>query len=288
MLPLHFVVLLAGIQGLSEALPVSRSGHDVVAWIWLDPGISGPHLEIFLHLATASALLVASRRRLLAAAGAGLLAITRPTLFRSSAPAHDAAVMLMALGSSLFTSAIIDHFSAPWKATPVATGFGLLLTGLLLGTTILVNAAQTNAVRTNEPSILFALVIGLGSAMAALPGGSNIGAVLVLSSWMRMNNDFALDLAMFLTAATLLEKCLHEVLFGFIFPDIPLPFLMMAFVTAFLGTTVAIRATRFLLKRQALALAACWTVPLGLATLAYSRAVSEGLSLATFTFTRPG
>jgi undecaprenyl-diphosphatase len=280
-LPLHFVVLLAGIQGLSEALPVSRSGHDVVVWIWLEPGPSGAQLEILLHLATASALMVASRRRLFAAVGAGLLAITRPTLFRSSAHAHDAAVLVTALVASLFSRAVVDHFAAPWKATPVAMGFGLLLTGLLLGTTTLVDVS-----RHDEPSVPLAFVLGLGHGMASLPGGSDIGVALVLLAWMGTKIDLALDLAMLLSAGTLLATCLGAFQAGVVLPDIPLPVLLTAIVTAFLGTTVAIRGTRFLLEKRSLALTACWTVPLGLATLAYSRAFAEGLSLATFT--RPG
>lgn len=284
MLPLHFVVLLAGIQGLTEALPVSRSGHDAVAWIWLEPGTSGAQLETILHLATASALIFAARRRLFAAMGAGILAITRPALFRSSAPAHDAAVLVTAIVSSFISRAVVDHFAAPWKATPLAMGFGLLVTGLLVGTTTLVDAP-----RNDEPSVPMAFVVGLGHGMAALPGGSDIGVALVLLSWLGTKTDLALDLAMLLTAATLVANCLGAVYVGVVLPDIPFFVLLTAIWTAFLGTTVAIRGSRYLLEKRALFWAACWTVPLGLAMLAYSRALSEGLSLATFTtLTRPG
>ena len=287
MLPLHFIVLLAGIQGLSEALPVSRSGHDAVAWLWLEPGVSAARLETVLHLATAAALVVAARRRLIAAVGAGLLAITRPALFRSSAPAHDAAVLVTAIVTSLLSRAAIDHVAAPWKATPVAVGFGLLLTGLLLGTTMLVrekvpreNAGERS--RAHEPALALAFVLGLGHGMATLPGGSDMGTALVLLCWMGTKNDLALDLAMLLSAAALIANCVGAFHSGLVLPDISWPAWMMAFGTAFLGTTVAIGATRTLLEKRALALIACWIVPLGLATLAYSRASSEGLSLITF------
>jgi undecaprenyl-diphosphatase len=280
-LPLHFVVLLAGIQGLSEALPVSRSGHDVVAWIWLDPGVNGARLETLLHLATASALLFAARRRLVAAAGAGLRAITRPALFRSSAPAHDAAVLATAFVASTITRTALDHFASPWQITPVATGFGLLLTGLLVGTTYLASPE-----RNTEPSVPLALVLGLGHGMGALPGGSDIGAALVLLAWMGINNELALDLALLLSGATLLLKCLFAFQSGVVLPDIPPAVLVMGLVTAFLGTTVAIGATRMLLEKRALALMAFWIIPLAFALLAYSRASSGDLALVTIT--RPG
>lgn len=275
-MPLHFVVLLAGIQGLSEALPISRSGHDAVAWIWLDPGSSGVHLEHFLHIATASALLFAARQRLFAALSAGLLAITRPALFRSSAPAHDAAVIVVAACTSLLVRTFVNHFTAPWKSTPVAIGFGLLLTGLLLGTTRLVDTS-----RENEPTIPFALVLGFGQGMATLPGGSEMGVALVLLAWMGTKNELALDLAMILSAIPLLLDGFLWFSEGISGLDVPLPLLFIAMMTAFLGTTVAIRGTRYLLEKRALALAACWTVPLGLATLAYARASTLGFAFTS-------
>jgi undecaprenyl-diphosphatase len=280
-LPLHFVVLLAGIQGLSEALPVSRSGHDAVAWIWLEPGVNGARLETVLHIATASALLFAARRRLVAAAGAGLRAITRPALFRSSPPAHDAAVLVTALAASTITRAALDHVASPWKMTPVATGFGLLLTGLLLGTTYLASPE-----RNTEPSVPLALVLGLGHGVGALPGGSDLGAALVLFAWMGTKNELALDLALLLSGGALLLNCFSAFQSGAILPDIPPAVLVMGLVTAFLGTTVAIGATRMLLEKRALALAAFWIIPLAFALLAYSRAYSGGLALVTIT--RPG
>ena len=281
---MHVIVLLAGIQGLSEALPVSRSGHNAVAWIWLDPGSSGPQLETFLHFATASALIFAARRRLVAAAGAGLLALTRPTLFRSSAPAYDAALMLGAAGMSMVSSALIELVAHQWMTTPVAIGFGLLLTGILLATTALVNTSNREELRHDKPAMFFVMLLGFGHGMSSLPGGSFLGVSLVLASWMKLKTDFALDLALLLSAVALCTKSLQAMFLGPILPEVSGPLLVMAFVTAFLGTTVALQATRFILEKRALALTACWTVPLGLATLAYSRAFSESLAIAT----RPG
>lgn len=275
-MPLHFVVLLAGIQGLSEALPISRSGHDAVAWIWLDPGPSGAHLENLLHFATASALLVAARQRLVAAASAGLLAITRPTLFRSSAPAHHAAVIAIAACTSLLVRVFVNHYAAPWKSTPVAVGFGLLLTSLLLITT-----RDVDRVLQDEPSILMAIVLGLGHGMATLPGASEIGTALVLLAWMGTKNELALDLAMILSAITLVAEGFQFFSGGFSAFELPIPLVILAMITAFLGTTVAIRGTRYLLEKRSLALAACWTVTLGLATLAYARASATGFGFAS-------
>ena len=113
-----------------------------------------------------------------------------------------------------------------------------------------------------------------------------MGAALVLCAWMGTKNELALDLAMLLSGATLLVGCLSLFSADANLPDIPIAAILLGLVTAFLGTTVAIEATRFLLEKRALALTALWIIPLGFATLAYSRAFSEGLALATVTFLR--
>lgn len=270
-------MLLAGIQGVSEALPVSRSSHSALASIWLDTGSTGVQLELLLHVATASALLIGARRRLIAAIGAGLLAIARPALIRSSAAARDAAMIVLAVVASMLSRGLVEHFVCPWRAAPVVIGFGLLFTGLLAGSTTLVDQPCNQ-----EPSVRLALVLGIGHGMATLPGGSDMGAALVLLSWMRTRTEITLDLAMLLSAGTLLTSCLLTTHGGIVQLDIPLPVLIVAFITAFLGTTVAIRVTRILVEKRALALVACWTVPLGLGVLAYSRALTESIVLATF------
>ena len=54
-------VLLAALQGITEVLPVSRSGHTAVARLWLAPGAPGEALEGVLHLGTAIAMAVLAR-----------------------------------------------------------------------------------------------------------------------------------------------------------------------------------------------------------------------------------
>ena len=69
------LAVLAALQGATEALPVSRSGHLVVARLWLDAGPSGAAFEAILHVGTALGLVVVARRRLLGALGEGVRAV---------------------------------------------------------------------------------------------------------------------------------------------------------------------------------------------------------------------
>ncbi|MDI1446142.1 undecaprenyl-diphosphate phosphatase [Polyangium sp. 6x1] len=266
MLPFAEVVLFAGIQGLAEALPISRSGHDAVARLWLDPGRSAAALESILHVATASALLVGARRHLVGAVSEGLRAVARPSLFRSSPGAHDAAVLVVAAGTSLLVRALAAPFVELWSGAPIAVGFGLVWTGLLVATMALAPTGRVEA-----PPLSLAALLGVVHGTGALPGGSDVGAALVIAMWMGVKADRALELALSLTGVTLLASFVAGL--GASSPATELGASAIGFglVTAFLGATVAIGLARSLLEKQALARLAFWVLPLGFATVSYGR-----------------
>ncbi|MDI1482266.1 undecaprenyl-diphosphate phosphatase [Polyangium sp. y55x31] len=270
MLPLAEVVLLAGIQGLAEALPISRSGHDAVARLWLDPGRSAAALESILHVATASALLVGARRHLVAAVSEGLRAVARPSLVRSSPGAHDAAVLVIAAGTSLLARALAAPYVELWSGAPLAIGFGLVWTGLIVAT---MSLAPTG--RLEAPPLSLAALLGLVHGTGVLPGGSDVGAALVIAMWMGTKPDRALDLSLALTGVTLLVSFVSGLggVAGTL--SIGAPAIVFGLLTAFLGATVAIGLARSLLEKHALARLAFWILPLGFATVSYGRSFGE-------------
>ena len=66
------LVALAALQGLTEFLPVSSSGHLVLAQRALGVQAPGPDVELFLHLGTLVSICVFYRRRLLELLGSFL------------------------------------------------------------------------------------------------------------------------------------------------------------------------------------------------------------------------
>ncbi|WP_153824182.1 undecaprenyl-diphosphate phosphatase [Polyangium spumosum] len=268
MLPLAEVVLLAGIQGLAEALPISRSGHGAALRLWLDPGPGGAMLESILHVATASALFVGARRLLVAAASEGLRAVARPSLLRSSPGARDAAVLVVAAGTSLLTRALVAPFVELWSGAPIAVGFGLVWTGLVVGTTSLAPVGRAEA-----PPLSLALLLGLVHGTGALPGGSDVGAALVIALWMGAKPDRALDLALALTGVTLLASFVAGLRVAPAVPELGAAAIVLGLLTAFLGATVAIGLAKSLLEKHALARLVFWILPLGFATVSYGRSL---------------
>jgi undecaprenyl-diphosphatase len=270
-MPVVDVVLLAAVHGLAEVLPVSRSGHEVVAWIWLEPGRSGFILEALLHLATLAALCVASRQRLFAALGDGVRAIARPKLFRGSPSAQDAVVIVVAASASLLIRSMVRPFAEAWGAAPIATGLGLIGTGLSLATTRLAPRPHTDT-----PPFSGALLVGAAHGLSVLPGASGVGVALTLLLWLGVRPYRAIDIAFLITVPTLLVSFAEGAL-G-VRPtasDFDPGTVALALVICFLAATAAVSILRALLYRRWLSALALWIIPLGVATIAYAQALPD-------------
>ena len=273
-MPLLHVAVLAALQGLTEALPVSRSGHGVAAQLWLDPGVAG--LPPILHLGTALGLVLAARQRLAAALGEGVRAIARPALFRGSPAAHDAVTLLVGTVVSLLVSAATLPHVEMWAASPTATGAGLCVGGLALASTLLVprplGPLRLRATRPG-PSLAAALLVGVAHGLAVFPGASRVGAALTVLMWIGVRPGRAIDLAFLLTVPSLLlgfaqQHAAHGIDAGVI---------AFGLVLAFLGALIASGALRTLVDRRHLGALALWNIPLGLALLAYAHALPHAI-----------
>ena len=164
-------LFLGVLQGATEFLPVSSSGHLVMGQAFLGVEQPGVGLEIVLHLATLASVLAVYRERIVAlAAGvfrrdpealryAGLLVL-------ASVPAGIVGVGLGGFFESLFDSLR-------------ATGAALVFTGCVLWT------ARRPLARSpsGAPDALAALVMGVAQALAIVPGVSRSGTTVAAALW---------------------------------------------------------------------------------------------------------
>lgn len=158
--------LLGMVQGVTEFLPVSSSGHLVLAqWLlgWTQPGVV---LEAVVHLATLLAVLLYFRTDIWSLARALLLGGSEGRRYVGLIVLGTVPVALVGV---LTRGAIEEAFDAPWLV-----GAMLLVTaaGLVLADVRAVNA------RRPRPSPAGALLVGLGQALSLLPGVSRSGATI--------------------------------------------------------------------------------------------------------------
>jgi undecaprenyl-diphosphatase len=267
-MPLSHVALLAALEGAAEALPVSGSAHGVVARLWLDGDGAAGRVEAAILLGTALGIAAAARRRLFAALGEGVRAIARPALFRGSAAAHDAAV----LGVGGAVSLIVGGAALPrvelWGQSPTAAGIGLVLTGLALASTLFATGLRVRP-SGPRPTLPGMVVVGLAHGLAVFPGASRVGAALTLLLWTGVRQERAVDLALLLTVPALLLAAARA-------PggaELDAGLFALAVVVAFVAAAAGSEALRALAERRRVGALALWTIPLGLAMLAYARAL---------------
>jgi undecaprenyl-diphosphatase len=158
--------ILGLVQGVTEFLPVSSSGHLVMVQSVLDVHQEGLLFEIAVHVATLVSVLVFYRHRV-----AGLVAgVLRGRVEDLRYAAKLVVATLPAVVAVLALGEFFDSlFDAPW-----ATGWFLIATGGILWTT---RRTATGA-QGPEPSFGQAFVIGCAQAVAICPGISRSGATV--------------------------------------------------------------------------------------------------------------
>jgi undecaprenyl-diphosphatase len=269
------VVVLAAVQGAAEVLPVSGTGHGAAARMWLGPDQEALAMAGALHLATAAAVVLATRQRLAAALGEGMRAIARPALLKQSPAARDGLLVAVGAAISLATAAALRTFVELWAEAPIALGLGLVVTGTALASTALAPQA-TGGTRAKAPSPLGMAAAGLAHGIGVAPGASRLGAALVVLLWLGVRPARALELALMMTAPALIAEGIRALGPPAGAADV----LIAGLLVAFLSASLAASTLRFLVERRLTGALSLWVVPLGLATVAYARALPNFASAA--------
>lgn len=250
--------LLGILQGATEFLPVSSSGHLVIGQALLGLELPGVAFEVAVHVATLLSVVVVYRDRLVGlAVGAakreggawrylGLLAL-------ATAPAAVVGVAFRGMIEAMFDSMWI-------------TGVAFLVTGALLWSA---RATQQREDRKTAPGAKEAGLIGLAQAFALVPGISRSGTTVVVALWLGLEAreaaafSFLLSIPAIAGAAVLQAP---EILAGSA-PVAGMPMAVGAGLAAIVGV-VAIRAFVAVLANKSFHRFAYYMWGLGIAVLA--------------------
>jgi len=171
-LSLGLAAALGALQGVTEFLPISSSGHLSLAqrWLGVDASVAGHRFNIVVHAGTLLAVLWVYRGDLL-------------QLLRSLAPGGSiqsrrmiGALLLGTLPLALALVPAVEHAVLAIEAEPTWIGLGLLLTAGLLAFTHYARPRGEDPDAT--PSTAQALVIGFFQLGAIVPGISRSGATI--------------------------------------------------------------------------------------------------------------
>jgi len=239
-----FQALVMGIvQGLTEFLPVSSSGHLIlVPWLfgWDDPFINSLAFSVMLHVGTLGALLIYFASDWVRLVPAGLATI-RDRSFRDD-PDRKLAWLLVAatIPAALAGFLLNDVFEEAVRAP------GVVAITLIIGGIILWLADRLGATTKRIGDVTFPLAFGLGiaQAIALVPGISRSGISITAARIAGLDRAsaarFSFLMATPVTAGAALFE-LRKLISGESGVDVSIAPLVVGLVAAFLSGLLAIR-----------------------------------------------
>ncbi|MCF6409221.1 undecaprenyl-diphosphate phosphatase [Pseudalkalibacillus salsuginis] len=175
------------VQGITEPIPISSSGHMVFAEKILDIHIEGFSFEVFMNFASLLAVLVIYREDLVRLTTNGLnFTMTRDRKYKSDF------MFIIYLIIGTIPAAVIgilaeDFISKNLKDIKVV-GASLIVTGIALWLIRNLRGRKYD----QDLSIKDALIVGLAQAVALIPGISRSGATIVAAMGRGMKQETAL------------------------------------------------------------------------------------------------
>ena len=192
------VMVLAVLQGIAEFLPISSSGHLVIAQSLLKINNPGVRLEVVLHLGTMASILLYYR--------SVLFELMRGLLRRERASLEKAGyIALSALPAAFFYFLCKDKVDAFFE-DPKAIGGFLIFTGVVL--------CALRWMRCGEGSVTAprAFLVGLAQALAVLPGISRSGMTIAAARMSGISPDKAAEFSFLMCLPLLAGAALLDAL----------------------------------------------------------------------------
>ncbi len=190
MLELLEAILLGVVQGLTEFLPVSSSGHLLLGQYFLDLDQErfGLPFDVALHLGTLVAVVAFFWRDLIGMAGAFLRSLS-PGGRNLANPDQRLAYLVLAstIPAALIGFLLEDLFETAVRS-PWVVVFNLVLIGVLF---IVGEAVGSKSRRADKLRFPEAVGIGLAQATALVPGVSRSGATITLGLFLGLRREEA-------------------------------------------------------------------------------------------------
>ena len=198
-------LLLGIIQGLTEFLPISSSGHLALAQHLLGVNTEVPaFFDVLLHLGTLLAVLVAYRgevTEIVREFFRGVSDVVHGTTPTPVPPARRMIPLLIVGTLPLFAILPIHKKVQALGDSLVFIGMALVVTGFLLFACDLVGRGRKTE---RSATLLDALLVGAGQALATMPGISRSGMTISAGCFLGFERSFAVRFSFLLSIPAVL------------------------------------------------------------------------------------
>ena len=203
MLDYLYAVILGIVEGLTEFLPISSTGHLIVAEKLL--GTTSPFwdaFEVMIQLGPILAVVLLYW---------GKIWQTVMGLFSDPRSRHFAISLIIAVLPALILGFLFSGLIKTYLFNPLSVGITLIVGGLII---LWVESTHRQEIHheADELPLATAGLIGLAQAVAMIPGTSRSGATIVGGRLLGLSRRAATEFSFFLAIPTMFAAFAHEAL----------------------------------------------------------------------------
>ena len=229
-------LILGLLQGLTEFLPISSSGHLVLAQELLGVNPEGVTFEILVHLGSLLAIFIYFRSKLWS------LALS---LYKKDKAGHRKEILFLAMATvpAALIGLSFESFIDSVFSSAVFTSSMLIVTGFILLSTRLARTGN------QEVDAKRAILIGVAQALAIMPGISRSGLTIAAGMLLKIEPSRAAEFSFLLAIPAIIGATifkLDDILASD--SDMMLAYLAGA-VMAFVSSLVAIRLLMSIIRK---------------------------------------
>ena len=159
---LYDAILLGIVQGVTEFLPISSSGHLVIFQKFMDVGNSGSEFEILVHIGTLGSILVVFFNE---------IKFIIQNISSQETQKYILFIIFGTMPAGIFGLGMKDVFASLFHNLSLV-GLSLMFTGLVLCSSILLKKAN------QQNTVTKSILIGFAQALAIFPGISRSGMTI--------------------------------------------------------------------------------------------------------------
>ena len=219
--------ILGTVEGLTEFLPVSSTGHLILAGHALGfDGEIAASAEISIQLGAILAVIAYERRKLASMFGQALreqqdvsaMIRNRGTaswlaIARNSWSSHRNLWFILGLGLAFLPAAVIGFFTHSWIKSHLFTAQTVAISSIMGGLIILAVEARHNQARVlqlEQVSLASAFWIGVAQCASLIPGMSRSGSTIVGGLLVGLDRRISTEYSFFLALPTLIVATCYQ------------------------------------------------------------------------------
>jgi undecaprenyl-diphosphatase len=213
--------ILGVLQGITEFLPISSSGHLALGRILLGSEVeSGITYEVVVHFGTLVSIMYYYRTELGRLLSSGVRFLLNPAKEKESKDVNFLGMILISMIPAFIVGFTLKDQVEAIFSNPLLVSFMLLVTGVLLfSTKFIPNRTQENdtsrlaAAGGGVPiGIAKSFAIGLAQACAMIPGISRSGSTITTALWLGVDRETAANFSFIMVIPVIGGAMLLQVL----------------------------------------------------------------------------